>query len=320
MVEVLTSTSVLYIKNGKRGKWWKSARDNGQVHVGWSNIPADLLLHANYEAIKQIVIGDKDNTQAGKPRGTGVADFNALCRLLNKPSWHIWITFEEGCLWWCTVRDGAVINPAGESEREGHFWLECARKWSNKSLVNGRRLAIAILPGTVAASSGFRATVARPTASDTILRLIRDERDDDAVKASDARLAYQATIDVMIQRLHWRDFELLIDLIFARTGWTRISILGGTLKGLDLEVENPAIQEIAFVQVKSVADQSVLDSYYQQYQEQHSRYARMIFAVHTPEGTLHPPDDPCVQVWTDDRIAQLAIRLGLGEWVESRLA
>ena len=31
-------------------------------------------------------------------------------------------------------------------------------------------------------------------------------------------------------------------------------------------------------------------------------------------------DVPAVQLWTCDRVAQLVVRLGLGEWVESRLA
>ncbi len=33
-------------------------------------------------------------------------------------------------MWWCTVRDGAVINPTGRDEHSGNFWLVCDRKWS----------------------------------------------------------------------------------------------------------------------------------------------------------------------------------------------
>ncbi len=42
-------------------------------------------------------------------------DFNALRDLLDSPSKHLWITFEGGCMWWCTVLDGATANPDGES-------------------------------------------------------------------------------------------------------------------------------------------------------------------------------------------------------------
>lgn len=57
------------------------------------------------------------------------------------------------------------------------------------------------------------------------------------------------------------------------------------------------------------------------FNERRERYARMIFAVHTPAAKLTPPKDMCaVQVWDGDRIAELVVRLGLGEWVEGRLA
>jgi hypothetical protein len=224
-------------------------------------------------------------------------------------------------MWWCTVHDGAVINPTGRDEHTGNFWLVCDRKWSNESLVLKRRLANVVLPGKVAAAAGFRATVGKPKAWETILRVIRDGKDDAAINAADARTRYEAAIDKMVKELHWKDFELLIDLVFARTGWTRISVLGGTQKGIDLEVENLTIDEIAFVQVKSSANQAVLDCYIDQFKEQSDRYARMIFAVHSPDAKLTAPaNDHRVQLWTGDRIARLVVRLGLGEWVESRLA
>ena len=87
-----------------------------------------------------------------------------------------------------------------------------------------------------------------------------------------------------------------------------------------MEVQSLTADEIAFVQVKSSADQMVLDYYIDQFKAQSDRYARMIFAVHSPDGKLIPPDDTRVQVWTGDRIARFVVRLGLGEWVERRLA
>ncbi len=319
VTDSLPQNSVLYVKNGEHGKWWPVAKARGQIHAGWSNIPRELLTNPDYEAIKQHEIDDW--AAAGKPKkGPAVADANALRRLLDVPSQHIWITFEEGRMWWCTVRDGAVINPAGQDDHSGNFWLVCDRKWSDESLVRRRPLAISMLPGTVSAAAGFRATVAKPKAWETILRIIRDERDADAIKAAEARASYVAAIDNMVKRLHWKDFELLIDLVFARTGWTRISVLGATQKDIDLEVLNLTANEIAFVQVKSTSDQAELNRYVERFKAQGDRYARMIFAVHTSHGLTPPADDPRVQVWTGERIARLVVGLGLGEWVETKLA
>jgi hypothetical protein len=46
----------------------------------------------------------------------------------------------------------------------------------------------------------------------------------------------------------------------------------------------------------------------------------MIFAVHTPRGSLAAPREIPVQVWTGGKVSELVVRLGLGRWVESRLS
>lgn len=141
------------------------------------------------------------------------------------------------------------------------------------------------------------------------------------MKAADARGEYERAVLKMVQRLSPKDFEQLIDHILVRTGWTRISKLGGVSEGIDIEAENLAVGEIAFVQVKSSANQQVLDDYIERFNQRRDFYARMIFAVHSPIGQLNAPfNSDGVQVWTGERVAQLVVRLGLGEWVESRLA
>ena len=181
MIENLLQNSVFYVKNGEHGIWWPVAKAKGQIHAGWSIIPDELLLKPDYEAIKRLEIDDYLNR--GKSKGA-IADANALWHLLDAPSRHVWITFEDNCRWWCAVHDGAVINP--RDEHTGNFWLVCDRKWSNESLAH-KRLAIAVLPGTVTAAAGFRGTVCKPKAWETILRIIRDKQDDDASKAVNAR-------------------------------------------------------------------------------------------------------------------------------------
>ena len=49
---------------------------------------------------------------------------------------------------------------------------------------------------------------------------------------------------------HWADFELLVDLTFARSGWQRVSRVGATQAHTDLVLEQSTIGEAAFVQVK----------------------------------------------------------------------
>jgi hypothetical protein len=306
-------TSVRYVKNGSRSRWWHAPRTNGRIHLGWKSIPGKLLLKADFAAIEQML-----KAQYGSRPGA-TQDYNALRDLLDTPSQHLWVTFEDGFLWWCTVHDGITVNPSGDTPEEGHFWLKCDRLWS-KTSVNGKLLAISDLPGTVTATAGFRATVCTPKGWHSILRLIKDEIDPDALKTAEVRREYERAVNNVVKRLSPKDFEHLIDLILARTGWDRISNLGKTQEGIDVEAENPTAGEIAFVQVKSCATQKMLDDYVERFTQRRDRYARMIFAVHSPNGKLTAPADMPVQLWTGERIAELVVRLGLGKWVESRLA
>ena len=307
--------SVRYVKNGRGGKWWPAAKANGQIHAGWENIDGDLLRRADLDEIKKRILSAENGTM---DQGAMVRDFNALRTLIDRPSRHVWVTFEDGCLWWCVVSDRLEINPEGESDQRGHFWLSCFLPWSNHSLGEIRRLATSELPGTVAMLGGFRGTVCEPGAGKEILRIIRNEEDSDVSAAREARKPYVEAVGKLVARLGDKDFEALIDLILARDGWARLTKVGGAMEGVDIEVENASAEEIAFVQVKSRASQSVLDDYVARFGKRRDQYTRMIFAVHSPQGSLAPPPDEPIQIWAGEKIADLVVRLGLGEWLAKR--
>jgi hypothetical protein len=84
---------------------WQAAKANGQVHAGWPNIPGELLLKPDFAVIKRIIEEEFEGRQGS------TQDFNALRSLLDRPSQYLWITFEDDCMWWCTVRDRVEVNP-----------------------------------------------------------------------------------------------------------------------------------------------------------------------------------------------------------------
>jgi len=309
-------STVRYVKNGRGGRsggqWWKAAKEHAQLHAGWKIVPDTLLLSPNYSKIEAIIRG------AFQDQGAATRDYNALCCLLQTPRHHFWITFEEGSMWWCTVRDGPHPNPNKDDTTRGNFWLECDRPWSKVSL-RGTDLSIIRLPGVVTSVSGYRATVCVPRSQEEILRAIKGEEHPHVTTAATKRHEFEHAVANIVTDLRWRDFEELIELILERTGWHRLSKNGGQQEGIDLDVENVAIGEIAFVQIKSKSDQVTLDNYVQRFTDRRDRYARMIFAVHSsPE--LNAPSDLPVQLWLVEHIAQLVVRLGLAEWVENKVA
>lgn len=304
--------SVRYVKNGAGGRWWPDAKSRSRLHAGWSQIPDKALREIDIAAIAAIL----REQYGSKPGAT--QDLNALRTLLEGPSKHLWVTFEDGFMWWATVRDGITVSPLNEMAQRGHFWLDLDRSWDNRSLA-GRYLAMSELPGIVTTTAGFKGTVCEPKGWREIVRLICDEEDADTAAAMSARFAYQAAVCKLVARLRPKDFEVLVDLILSRSGWTRIARIGGATEGIDVEVENPAIDEVAFVQVKGEAGQATLDDYVARFRARRERYHRMIFAVHTPRGALRAPDREPVQVWDGAKVAELVVRLGLGDWLAKRV-
>jgi hypothetical protein len=209
--EHLLPSSVRYIKVGQGGSWWSVSKARNEIHLGWSEVPPNLLMSGDLEAIERRV----RSFHTGKSGET--QDLNGLRGLIDRPSRHIWITFESGSLWWCTVTDQITVNEEGRDRDHGHFWLSCDRPWSDTSL-GGRPLVMANLPGTVTATAGFRATTCAPRAADQILRLIRDEIDPEIEIADQARARYEHAVGALVRRLGDKDFELLVDLVLSRTG------------------------------------------------------------------------------------------------------
>jgi hypothetical protein len=311
--------SVRYVKNGLRGGWWEAAKSGKQVHLGWSSVPLDLLINPSEKKIEAII--RKYHAKRKKPKGTATTDFRQLMDALNAPSQHLWITFENGYLWWCTVHDGAIPNPNGKSATAGHFWLQCDRPWSNRSL-KGTLLVQEEMPGGIRKTASFRSTICTPHEWSAILRLIRGEPNVVAALSAKSRGEYEISLLAAIQALQHQDFEELIDLILFRSGWTRTSRRGKTIKDIDIEAENPSTGEHAFVQIKSVGFQRDLNTYYAKFQQRAERNSRMFFVFHK-SATHHPikvPNRTNIHVWDGEKVAELAVKVGLGEWVESKLA
>jgi hypothetical protein len=306
--------TVRYIKNGEGGCWWPSAKKDDQLHLGWKHIPSEVLKSRQLDIIEPMVRNQFEN------QGAATRDLNQLLTAIISPSQHIWTTIENGYLWWCTVNDEITMNPTGETNLKGHFWLSCASSWRNTA-INNKLLATSDLPGGLTMTAAFQSTICKPREAAAMRRIIVGELDKEALEAAETRAAYERSLEKLIRRLSAKDFELLIDLLLARTGWVRTTAVGGAKEGVDIEAENITADELAFVQVKSSADQATLLEYIAKYEKRKENYDRMIMAIHSPIGTVKVPELATgVQLWTCEVIAKLSVKLGLGAWIETRLA
>jgi len=89
MLDEILPSSVRYVKNRRRSQWWSAAKTHGQIHGGWKNIPDELLSKNDLAKIEQLI----KEQHGARPRAK--QDFNQVHDLLNAPSRHIWVTFED---------------------------------------------------------------------------------------------------------------------------------------------------------------------------------------------------------------------------------
>ncbi|MDB5715881.1 MAG: hypothetical protein JWO15_3278, partial [Sphingomonadales bacterium] len=132
--------------------------------------------------------------------------------------------------------------------------------------------------------------------------------------------AKAALLDVavsMIAQLDWRDFEIMVDLVFARGGWQRSSALGDGEVDIDLRLASPTTGEVAWIQVKSSASQAAANDYLSRFQNDGSA-DRFYFIVHSLKGTLTLPPGRHLHLWAGTGLADRVIAAGLFDWLIER--
>lgn len=121
----------------------------------------------------------------------------------------------------------------------------------------------------------------------------------------------------MIAGLDWRDFEIMVDLLFANGGWRRQSALAAGEVDIDLLLDNPVTREVAWVQVKSTAGEAMLEDYLERFKRDGSA-AHFFFVCHTPAVPLRAPAEPGIHIWAGPELARAALSAGLIDWLIER--
>ena len=201
----------------------------------------------------------------------------------------------------------------GEGEGHGTRMRRTIGGWRNADL-KGEPLRTDRLSTRLTLVAAYRKTICRISDSAYLLRRLKGEEEPVITRAQATRSEMIATAEEMIRGLHWADFETLVDLIFSRSGWQRISRTGGTQKDIDLVIQCLATGERAFVQVKSRASATVLANYVERF-ERAGEYDRLFFVCHSETDRLGSNGRDHLHVWTGGRLAELSVRAGLFDWL-----
>jgi hypothetical protein len=229
----------------------------------------------------------------------------------------LWITFARHHLWW-TFAEPEVLWLGGDGREHGERIRRAIGGWRSADQ-KGRPLRMDQLSTKLTQLASYRRTICKVRAQDYLLRRIRGIQEPIIAEANEARDSMLDITARAIASLHWADFETLVDIVFSRSGWFRVSALGGTQKTVDLELDQPTTDERALVQVKSKASQAVLDDYIARFDES-GVYDRMFFICHSPTGKLSAGERPNVHVWAGREFAVMVLKLGLHDWVLEKIA
>lgn len=295
--------TVRYIKLGRGGSWADVSLQRGELHFGHGKIPHELCTKGRWDEVKQLFATGGKTASKASDLTRELREFYTL------GSDCLWITFAQGHLWWTFAEP--EVRWLGKGDGHGERVRRCIGPWRNIDR-KGRPIRVADLSSTLTQLQAYQQTLCKVRSEDYLIRRI-EGLDNPAVAAAQA--ARSAVIDAakaLIAGLHWADFETLVDLIFARSGWQRVSRLGGTQADVDLLLRDQATGETAFVQVKSKARQKVLDDYVERFEA--SGCDRLFFVCHTTSGALSAADRR-IHIWAHDELAERAVRAGLLDWL-----
>ncbi len=305
-MNLIKPSAALYIKLGEGGRWEKECIEGytPSLRVGYRDIPHELCVRSEWDTVLSKL------RTLHKDSGTATRDFNQLRLFYEADEQVLWVTFFGNCLYWCFstpevsgLDDNTKIRPV-------------IGQWYSQDL-NGRPLYKSRLSGKILSMQGFRGTICSVKEFDYLIGKINSNESSQVEAARAALLSLEQTIERLIHDLHWKDFEVLVDLIFRQAGWQRIGVLGETEKILDLDLISPVSQERYGVQIKSSANLADMQDYQRHFADMQG-YNRLFFVVHSParnllEAGIAISND--IELWLPDKVAQLTVKYGLAEWV-----
>jgi len=305
----ITAAEIRYIKLGRGGMWAQDCFERSELHFGYHNVPHELCAVGDWTAVAALMENQDRKPGKAKDMTREICDFYTL----NEDC--LWITIADRHLWWAFAKPDVEWLDPTDTQRPSRI-RKTLGPWRRED-ISGNALGLDSLSTKLTQVGNYRQTICRVRAADYLLNRINCIEDPIAARARTVRLEMIDVASSMIGQLHWAEFEIMIDLIFSRSGWQRVSELGGTMADVDMVLEQPTLAERASVQVKSSASQAVLNKHIE-YFNRSDIHARTFFVCHSPKGNLSVPDDAGVHLWTGKALAEIAMESGLFDWLLER--
>ena len=327
--EPIAPTDVRYIKLGQRGAYERTCFDEQVLRIDYKNLYAFKGMEGDKlrKAICKSTEKQYASTGADKSQARQIQDFYFLGENV------LWFTFSAGCLWWCFAKPGVRYRDDAKNYSDNHpdggvrerKTLE-SRRWRNTN-IKGQTLHMHELSGLITKTAGFQGTICDPPTpkgakhkiKDTLVWAINGERSPtvkglcvafkDSTGGSVARVE-ELVIDLM-RELNPRDFESLVDLVFSRLGWLRVSSLGGPQKTVDFIMENCCTGKRMCVQVKTETKPQAFADCENEFS--HWKGEEMFYVYHT--GKKPEPKCGNITVIEPKDMAKKIVKAELVDWL-----
>lgn len=313
-MDEIKATRALYIKLGESNSWFNISKNSRTLRLGFGEI-------SHSDALSAVSSGDFSliadyYRQRGISGGTATRYSNEVKEFYTANTDVLWITFGDGRLWWCFA-DLPVMDAAEADLRAvGSRYRNARGGWRDTDRA-GAKLWINQLRGSLTTTAGYRGTICKVRELDYLVRRLNCEETPATKAAREARTRLICSLVPLIRGLHWKDFELLAELVVTQGGWRRISATGGEQKTIDLELEQPLTGERAILQVKSELDRTLASKISAELVST-AQGGRVFIAYHTgPDGI--EVERPGVSVMDVSILSRHVVDLGLSEWVMSRV-
>jgi hypothetical protein len=309
--------SIRYIKLGEKGRWAEKCFEDNVLrfgfHTGMQNIN-ELCLNAKWDAIHSYWIERVTNLS------TATSYTNQVKSYYEDVGKTLWIAIEDGYLYYGFTVGNPIADSADKSfdgeYLSSHKNMD-ANGWRRIDNV-GNELKINELSSRLTKVVGYQSTTCGFDEENTqyLKNRLRGKFSPVTVEVAKTIVTLKKQIIEMLKQITPKDFELLVQLIFANSGWRQLFATGGTRKTVDLEIQNPVTGDVAFVQVKSTASTRELKDYFKR--AQRSYHGRMFFVYHT--GIVDSAVvDETVNVWDANKVAEQVIENGLIDWLVNKV-
>ena len=306
--KLINPKNVYYIKLGRSGEWEKDCLEVSQtIKIGYREVPDKLCRQGKWDEVQKIMQGIRDDV------GAATRDKNQVHTFYESDEQVLWVTFFGDRLYWCFSKSDITILPDKSKSRP------VIGQWSSNDIL-GKPLQKTQLSGALLRMQGFRGTICKVKELKYLVEKINGVVHPEIENTLLAKAEFEGKIESLIRKLTWKDFELLVDLLFRQAGWQRMATLGKTEKTIDLDLYSPITDERILVQVKSSANLSKLQNFSEGISD-FQDYDRAYFLVHTPSNDLIQSkiqDD--VEVWLPSDIARRVVMFGLAEWIINKVS